>query len=46
MEELLFSKTVDQSLLKSGLTVPKEACEKMQASLGIVLNKREKGCLY
>ena len=39
METFLFSKSVDQSLLKSGLTVPKEACDRMQASLGIMLNK-------
>ncbi|WP_051212347.1 MrcB family domain-containing protein [Butyrivibrio fibrisolvens] len=39
MKEYLFSKAVDQSLLKSGLTVPKEACEKMQVSLGVVLEK-------
>ena len=41
METFLFSKAVDQSLLKSGLTVPKEVCDKMQASLGIALNKGE-----
>lgn len=39
METFLFSKSVDQSLLKSGLTVPKEVCEKMQTSLGIMLKK-------
>ena len=39
METFLFSKSVDQSLLKSGLTVPKEVCEKMQTSLGVMLEK-------
>ena len=37
-----FFKTVDQSLLKSGLTVPKEACDLLQASLGISLNKGDR----
>ncbi len=39
MNNFLFEKVVDQSLLKDGLTVPKEACYKLQASLGINLNK-------
>ncbi|WP_051209396.1 MrcB family domain-containing protein [Butyrivibrio sp. WCD3002] len=39
METLVFTKFVDQSLLKSGLTVPKEAWDEIQTCLGVRLNK-------
>ena len=41
METFLFEKVVDQSLLKWGLTVPKEFCDKILAVLGVKLNKGE-----
>ena len=42
MSEFLFDKNVDQSLLKSGLTIPKEMQEKLCESINVVLAKGEK----
>ena len=42
MPVFLFDKNVDQSLLKSGLTVPKEQQEELLKSVGIQLEKGEK----
>ena len=42
MKELFFRKTVDQSLLKSGLTIPKELQNKLLESIGVALSKGEK----
>lgn len=42
MSELLFKKTVDQSLLKSGATIPKGLQDKLLRSIGISLKKGEK----
>ena len=42
MKELFFRKTVDQSLLKSGLTIPKELQNKLLEAIGVALNKGDK----
>lgn len=42
MKELFFRKTVDQSLLKSGLTIPKELQNKLLESIGVALTKGDK----
>jgi len=42
LKELFFRKTVDQSLLKSGLTIPKELQNKLLESIGVALSKGEK----
>ena len=42
MKELFFRKTVDQFLLKSGLTIPKELQNKLLESIGVVLSKGDK----
>ncbi len=42
MGNLLFRKTVDQSLLKAGMTVPAEIHQKILEEMGIALNKGEK----
>lgn len=42
MKELFFRKTVDQSLLKSGLTIPKELQNKLLESIGVALSKGDK----
>jgi len=39
LKELFFKKTVDQSLLKSGLTIPKELQNKLLETMGVVLSK-------
>ncbi len=42
MGEYLFDKSVDQSLLKSGLTIPKEQDEKLCKLINVTLEKGEK----
>ena len=42
MNNLLFEKKVDQSLLKSGLTVPVYAQARVQDALGVQLSKGDK----
>lgn len=42
MGKLLFTKAVDKSLLKAGLTIPVKNCEEMMNSLGVSLNRGEK----
>ena len=42
MKELFFRKTVDQSLLKSGLNIPKELQNKLLEAVGVALNKGDK----
>ena len=42
MKELFFRKAVDQSLLKSGLTIPKELQNKLLESIGVALTKGDK----
>ncbi len=42
MKELLFHKKVDKSLLKAGMTIPKEFHEKLLTSIDVTLTKGEK----
>ena len=42
MREFLFQKDVDQSLLKSGLTIPVDMQEKIQEALGVSLAKGQR----
>ena len=42
MGKLLFSKTVDKSLLKAGLTIPVKSCEEMMGELGVSLKRGDK----
>ena len=39
MKELLFHKKVDKSLLKAGMTIPKEFHEKLLTSIDVTLTK-------
>ena len=42
MGNLIFKKTVDQSLLNAGMTIPIESHEKILEELGIALEKGDK----
>ena len=42
MRKLLFTKAVDKSLLKAGMTIPVKNCDEMMNTLGVSLNRGEK----
>ena len=46
MKELLFKKVVDQSLLNTGATIPKDIQSELLSSIGVVLTKGEKHSIW
>ena len=46
MKELLFKKVVDQSLLNTGATIPKDIQSKLLSSIGVALTKGEKHSIW